>query len=75
MILNGGPRPGGQSLPHGRGAGVGRVSSHNVTEPIQLKPAAVETCSSEEWQQAIDLLAEMFAPLLGDPKCLERRAA
>jgi hypothetical protein len=58
-----------------RGRGGEQPDETAVIEPIQLKPARIAPCSGEEWQRAIDLLAEISVPLLADRRSDERKAA
>jgi hypothetical protein len=61
------PAPGGgQSLTPRPGDGGEQPVDNVLGERIQLKPATIAPCSGEEWQRAIDLLAEIFVPLLAD---------
>jgi hypothetical protein len=38
-------------------------------------PPAIESCTDEQWQRAIDLLAELLVPVLGRQGDELRRAA
>jgi hypothetical protein len=70
-----GRRRRGQCLTPRRGYGGEQPVDNVLGERIQLKPATIAPCSGEEWQRAIDLLAEIFVPLLADRSSDERRAA
>ena len=44
-------------------------------ETILIMPPAIESCTDEQWQRAIDLLAELLVPIVACKSDELRRAA
>ena len=44
-------------------------------DTIMLMPPAIESCTDEQWQHAIDLLAELLVPIVALQGDDRRRAA
>jgi len=40
----------------------GRVQEADGNEGITIGPAKIEVCSDDQWQRAIELLADLLAP-------------
>ena len=43
-----------------------RVRKLNEDDEITIAPAEIEVCSDEQWQRAIDLLADLLVPAFRD---------
>ena len=62
----------GQSLTPRRRRSAARGQADDA---IMIMPPAIESCTGEQWQHAIDLLAELLVPIVARDVADQRRAA